>query len=45
VEFETETELRDKGTSRTPDILLLSPLAIKDGSEWKIIQWIDSKAR
>jgi len=29
IPFETEDELRKRGTSRTPDILLLSPVAIK----------------
>lgn len=47
--FETEAALRARGTSKTPDVLLLTPVAVpvhqKDGkSKWKIINWIDSKA-
>lgn len=47
--YENEEQLRNRGTSRTPDVLLSSPLGIqvmkKDGSgmEWKMITWIDSK--
>lgn len=51
IPFETEAELRNKGTSRTPDILLSIPLGVevtkRDGSgtkEWKVVCWIDSKA-
>jgi len=49
IPFVNEEQLRDRGTSRTPDVLLSTPLGIevpkKDGSgtEWKIICWIDSK--
>jgi hypothetical protein len=49
IPFETEAQLRNRGTSRTPDILLSAPLGIevpsKNGSktEWKVICWIDSK--
>ena len=54
--FETEGELRAKGTARTPDILLSSPVAVPvsrkspnsndddEENEWKVICWIDSKA-
>jgi hypothetical protein len=46
--FETEAQLRERGTSRTPDILLSSPLGIEvpksnGETEWKVICWIDSK--
>ena len=46
VAFETEEQLRQRGTSRTPDILLSSPVGIRTSpeSEWKMICWIDSKA-
>jgi AraC-like DNA-binding protein len=49
IPFETEADLRDRGTARTPDVLLSCPLGIqvskKDGSgvAWKMIGWIDSK--
>lgn len=51
IPFETEAQLRDRGTSRTPDVLLSTPLGVetptKDGkgTEWKMICWIDSKVR
>lgn len=51
IPFETEAQLRQRGTSRTPDILLSAPVGFeapkKDGSgyEWKIVCWIDSKVR
>jgi hypothetical protein len=51
ISFETEVQLRERGTSRTPDVLLSCPLGVemarKDGlgSEWKVICWIDSKVR
>lgn len=51
IPFETETDLRGRGTARTPDILLSCPMGVLvpkvDGSgqsEWKMICWIDSKA-
>mmetsp|Transcript_27924 Transcript_27924/g.41223 ORF Transcript_27924/g.41223 Transcript_27924/m.41223 type:complete len:358 (+) Transcript_27924:140-1213(+) len=47
VPFETEDELRKKGTSRTPDVLLSTPVAVQvpSGSDsWRIVCWIDSKA-
>lgn len=49
IPFETEADLRDRGTSKTPDVLLGTPLGIEvptiDGSsvEWQMICWIDSK--
>ena len=51
IPFENEEQLRDRGTSRTPDVLLSTPLGIEvpkkngNGAEWKIICWIDSKVR
>lgn len=44
VPFESEEDLRNRGTSKTPDILLSIPLGIKRGDQWKRICWIDSKA-
>eukprot|EP00977_Amphora_coffeiformis_P026952 scaffold31831_cov168-Amphora_coffeaeformis.AAC.3 len=51
IPFESEAHLRSRGTSRTPDVLLRTPVAIpfrphnQDEEEtWKIINWIDSKA-
>jgi hypothetical protein len=49
IPFETEAQLRDRGTSRTPDVLLSAPVGIEvprkdgDGTEWKVVCWIDSK--
>lgn len=47
VPYESEDDLRKKGTSRTPDILLSCPVGINVGTEteekWKPICWIDSK--
>ena len=51
IPFETEADLRDLGTSRTPDILLSCPMGVQvpkedgSGKEWKVISWIDSKVR
>jgi Protein of unknown function TPD sequence-motif len=51
IPFETEAQLRDRGTSRTPDVLLSCPVGIqvtsRDGEStvWKMICWIDSKVR
>ena len=48
--FETEKDLQDRGTAKTPDVLLSCPIAVEiptnDGKQtnWKIINWIDSKA-
>jgi hypothetical protein len=47
--FESEAELRSRGTAKTPDVLLTAPLGVpvrdKDGNEeWKVVCWIDSKA-
>ena len=38
--FETETELRNKGATKTPDALLKIPFL----HENKVVHWIDSKA-
>ena len=43
VPFETESDLRDKGSSRTPDILLKCPVGVEFGDEWRVVSWIDSK--
>eukprot|EP00550_Attheya_septentrionalis_P004605 CAMPEP_0198290534 /NCGR_PEP_ID=MMETSP1449-20131203/8359_1 /TAXON_ID=420275 /ORGANISM="Attheya septentrionalis, Strain CCMP2084" /LENGTH=368 /DNA_ID=CAMNT_0043989043 /DNA_START=158 /DNA_END=1264 /DNA_ORIENTATION=- len=50
IPFETETELRIRGTPRTPDILFSCPVGIRvpkrneNTFEWKVVCWIDSKA-
>lgn len=41
LEFETEEELRARGTHKTPDILLRTPVAI-DG---RTVRWIESKGK
>ena len=43
IPFETESQLREKGTSRTPDVLLQCPIGVQHGSNWKVVCWIDSK--
>jgi hypothetical protein len=49
VPFETEEQLRKRGTSRTPDVLLSCPVGVKrpkrhgEGEEWAVVCWIDSK--
>jgi len=49
IPFETEDELRERGTARTPDILFSCPVAIRTSTrndeehDWKMICWIDSK--
>ena len=48
IAFETEQDLRDLGTARTPDVLLQYPVGIEvqtaqGTSEWRTICWIDSK--
>jgi hypothetical protein len=43
IPFETESDLRERGASRTPDVLLTCPIGVKVGTEWKVICWIDSK--
>ncbi len=49
--FETEQELRNKGRSKTPDVLFLIPMAITtpyyesgQENEFVLVNWIDSKA-
>mmetsp|Transcript_47133 Transcript_47133/g.69833 ORF Transcript_47133/g.69833 Transcript_47133/m.69833 type:complete len:339 (-) Transcript_47133:564-1580(-) len=55
IPFETEEQLRIRGTAKTPDILFSCPLGIKvpvrkrPGKpkmeyEWKVVCWMDSKA-
>ena len=49
IPYENEEQLRNRGTSRTPDVVLKTPLGIQvmkkdeSGMEWKMITWIDSK--
>jgi len=43
IPFETESTLRDKGSSKTPDVLLKCPIGVLVGDEWRVVQWIDSK--
>jgi hypothetical protein len=49
IPFETEAQLRERGTAKTPDILLSLPLGVEtlkksgEGTEWKVVCWIDSK--
>ena len=43
IPFETESELRDKGSSKTPDVLLQCPIGVQVGEEWRVVHWIDSK--
>ena len=45
IPFENESQLRDKGSARTPDIVLQIPIGVKVGSEWRVVCWIDSKVR
>jgi hypothetical protein len=50
IPFETEEQLRERGSARTPDILLSIPVGVQvpnsegGGSDWKVVCWIDSKA-
>eukprot|EP00934_Nitzschia_sp_Nitz4_P004059 Nitzschia sp. Nitz4//scaffold150_size53981//12331//13028//NITZ4_006672-RA/size53981-augustus-gene-0.33-mRNA-1//1//CDS//3329537056//4049//frame0 len=44
IPFETESNLREKGSSKTPDIVLQIPIGVRVGSEWRVVCWIDSKA-
>jgi len=41
--FETEAELRARGKPKTPDVLLLIPMAVEIGGTYHIVNWIDSK--
>lgn len=50
IPFESEAQLRDRGTSKTPDVLLQFPIGIEvddeervESTNWKMICWIDSK--
>ena len=45
IPFETESDLRDKGSSKTPDVLLQCPIGVQVGEEWRVVNWIDSKVR
>ncbi|OEU20551.1 hypothetical protein FRACYDRAFT_167013 [Fragilariopsis cylindrus CCMP1102] len=44
IPFESEAQLRQKGSARTPDVVLSSPIGVQIGSEWQVVCWIDSKA-
>ncbi|CAM9409903.1 unnamed protein product [Pylaiella littoralis] len=45
VAFESESDLREKGAYKTPDMLLQVPMAVKGPSnEWVVVSWVDSKA-
>ncbi|CAM9531048.1 unnamed protein product [Ectocarpus sp. 6 AP-2014] len=45
VAFESESDLRQKGAYKTPDMLLQTPMAVKGPrNEWVVVSWIDSKA-
>ena len=41
--FETESDLTRKGKAKTPDILLLIPMAIVISETYHVVNWIDSK--
>jgi hypothetical protein len=49
IPFESEEQLRKRGTSRTPDVLLSCPVGVwrpkrhGAGQEWAVVCWIDSK--
>ena len=45
IPFENESQLRDKGSAKTPDVVLQIPIGVKVGSEWRVVCWIDSKVR
>ncbi|GMH75946.1 hypothetical protein TL16_g06917 [Triparma laevis f. inornata] len=40
----TESSMRISGFSKTPDILLLTPVRMEVGGKWMNVCWIDSKA-
>lgn len=45
--YESEEELRLRGTAKTPDILLKCPVGMKVNEHldsWRVVCWIDSKA-
>jgi len=41
--FETEADLRARGKPKTPDIVLLIPMAAWIDGTWQEVNWIDSK--
>ena len=45
IPFESEAQLRERGSSRTPDVVLSCPIGMKVNSEWYVVCWIDSKVR
>ncbi|CAM9940395.1 unnamed protein product, partial [Choristocarpus tenellus] len=45
IAFESESDLREKGAYKTPDILLQVPIGVLGpGDQWQLVSWIDSKA-
>lgn len=45
IPFESESDLRQQGAYKTPDMLLQVPMAVKGpNDEWLVVSWIDSKA-
>ena len=37
--------MRQRGLAKTPDVLLETPIAVKDpDGRWHVVTWIDSKA-
>mmetsp|Transcript_24596 Transcript_24596/g.57755 ORF Transcript_24596/g.57755 Transcript_24596/m.57755 type:complete len:325 (+) Transcript_24596:47-1021(+) len=44
IPFESEAQLREKGSARTPDVVLSCPVSFRVNSEWHMVSWIDSKA-
>ncbi|KAG5185528.1 hypothetical protein JKP88DRAFT_207807 [Tribonema minus] len=45
VPFQAESAMRERGMAKTPDVMLLVPIAVRDGAGgWHIVTWIDSKA-
>ncbi|CAM9783371.1 unnamed protein product [Discosporangium mesarthrocarpum] len=45
VGFESESDLREKGAYKTPDILLQVPIGVLGpDDQWRLVSWIDSKA-
>ena len=45
IDFEAESAMRLRGLSKTPDVLLTIPAAVRDTEgTWHVVTWIDSKA-
>jgi hypothetical protein len=43
VPFESEAQLREKGSAKTPDVVLSCPISVQVNSQWRQVGWIDSK--